>query len=368
MVYFTVSLEIIVRKFLIAVIVFALAFIIAAPSLTTKAQDQTLLELVKSNPDFSILAAAVEAADPAFAEALSNTELFYTVFAPTNEAFESVFTALGTTAEDVLKNTALLNAVLAYHVVPGGFIGAALADLDGVYLGTALPDRGVNGDGAPASALAVKVADGAVTLVTSAGGSATVTTADVRASNGLAHVINGVLLPYISETPADPNAAPEDVNDTSIAVTIVALSKRDNPEFYLFWGALSNGNPRGVTSLDKQAPLTVFAPTDSGFADALKTMNISVGDLISEKEKLNVILAYHVAPGDFKIGTLIAASDKLGPIKLATLLTGTSVTFVFSAGKISVNDIELKGALPKNTNGRIMAIEGVLLPPPAPSK
>jgi uncharacterized surface protein with fasciclin (FAS1) repeats len=326
------------------------------------------LELVKSNADFSILAAAVEAADPAFAEALSSTELFYTVFAPTNEAFEALFKTLGVTAEEVLKNPELLNAVLAYHVVPGGFIGAALADLDGVYLGTALPDRGVNGDGAPASALAVKVADGTVTLISSAGGSATVTTADVRASNGLAHVINGVLLPFVSDKPADPNAAPEDVNDASIAVTIVALSKRDNPEFFLYWGALSNGNPRGVTALDKQAPLTVFAPTDSGFAAALKATNTSAGDLINDKEKLNVILAYHVVPGDFKIGTLMAASDKLGPIKLATLLTGTSVSFVFSAGKTSVNDIEIKGALPKNTNGRMMVIEGVLLPPPPPSK
>ncbi len=75
--------------------------------------------------DFTILLAAVQGANPLILnEALNGGP--YTIFAPTNAAFEAAIEALGITADDLLNNTELLTTVLSYHVVPGYFTSAPL--------------------------------------------------------------------------------------------------------------------------------------------------------------------------------------------------------------------------------------------------
>jgi len=66
------------------------------------------------------------------------------VFAPTDAAFGDLLAALGTTADELLANTDLLNTVLAYHVVPGHFlaadvVGAADAMMGEFKIATLLP-------------------------------------------------------------------------------------------------------------------------------------------------------------------------------------------------------------------------------------
>ena len=80
---------------------------------------------------FSTLVAAVKAAG--LAETLKGDGPF-TVFAPTDAAFQAALEALGVSAEDLLGNTALLNDVLLYHVVPGAFDAASVVALDGTTL------------------------------------------------------------------------------------------------------------------------------------------------------------------------------------------------------------------------------------------
>jgi uncharacterized surface protein with fasciclin (FAS1) repeats len=135
----------------------------------------TILDLATTNPDFSTLEAAVKAAD--LAEALSGPGPF-TVFAPTNAAFDKLPTGK---LNNLLKpkNKSKLQNLLKYHVVSGEFNAAELIKTKNKKLTT------LNGQD-----LKVKVKNGDVYI-----NNAQVTTGDVEASNGVIHVIDTVLLP-----------------------------------------------------------------------------------------------------------------------------------------------------------------------------
>ena len=122
---------------------------------------------------FNTLAAALKAAG--LVETLKGEGPF-TVFAPTDEAFAKLPAG---TVEDLLKpeNKEKLTAVLTYHVVAGKAMAKDVAGM-----GSA---KTVNG-----KELKLKAYDGKVKV-----DSATVTTADIAASNGVIHVIDAVLLP-----------------------------------------------------------------------------------------------------------------------------------------------------------------------------
>ena len=118
------------------------------------------------------LAAALTAAD--LVSTLEDTGPF-TVFAPTDKAFE----AIQSEVDDLLKpeNKAKLTKVLVYQVVKGKHMAAELKD--GQELNSIQGEK-----------LTVAVKDGKVML-----NGATVTTADVSASNGVIHLIDKVLIP-----------------------------------------------------------------------------------------------------------------------------------------------------------------------------
>jgi uncharacterized surface protein with fasciclin (FAS1) repeats len=141
----------------------------------------TVADMVMNNPDFSTLLRIVEATDPSVLEALQG-EGPITVFAPTNDAFEAVFAAINVSLDDAiaLGGANLLTPVLQYHVVPGALMAADLTD--GATLETVLGET-----------IAVSVGDGVVL-----NGNVPVVSADVAASNGVVHVIGGVLFPQVT--------------------------------------------------------------------------------------------------------------------------------------------------------------------------
>ena len=136
-------------------------------------EDKNIVENAVNSKDHTTLVAAVQAAG--LVETLSGAGPF-TVFAPTNAAFEALPAG---TVETLLKpeNKADLGGVLTYHVVPGKVTAAQVTGLS-----EAATVQG--------GKLAVASADGAVSV-----GGARVVTADVMASNGVIHVIDKVLLP-----------------------------------------------------------------------------------------------------------------------------------------------------------------------------
>jgi uncharacterized surface protein with fasciclin (FAS1) repeats len=133
---------------------------------------ETVVGIAAGNADFSTLVAAVKAAG--LVETLSGDGPF-TVFAPTNAAFEKLPKG---TVEDLLKpeNKKKLTDILTYHVVAGKVMAAD------VKTGKVKTVQG--------GELDVKVADGGVTV-----DGAKVVKTDIVGKNGVIHVIDSVVLP-----------------------------------------------------------------------------------------------------------------------------------------------------------------------------
>jgi uncharacterized surface protein with fasciclin (FAS1) repeats len=133
--------------------------------------DENIVEIAAGAGNFETLVAAVQAAG--LVETLSGDGPF-TVFAPTDEAFAKLPEG---TIEALLADKEKLTAILTYHVVPGKVMAS-----DVVNLSSAATVNGQN--------ISIKVWDGKVMI-----DNATVTTADIEASNGVIHVIDTVILP-----------------------------------------------------------------------------------------------------------------------------------------------------------------------------
>ncbi|CAM3223089.1 fasciclin domain-containing protein [Deinococcus saxicola] len=131
----------------------------------------TIAAIVSNDPNFSTLLAAVKAAG--LVETLSSPGPF-TVFAPTNAAFAKIPAA---DLNALLNDPAALKAVLLYHVVAGKVTASQVM---GMSSGTT-----VNGADVKVSMMGGKV------MINNA----TVTKADIMASNGVIHVIDTVLMP-----------------------------------------------------------------------------------------------------------------------------------------------------------------------------
>ena len=134
---------------------------------------QTIVEIASGMEDFSTLVAALKAAE--LVETLSGDGPF-TVFAPTNEAFEALPAG---TVEELLKpeNKTKLQKILKFHVVPAKVMAA---DVKTMAADTAAGEK----------AAVVVLEDGTVTY----GGQKVIKT-DVIGSNGVIHVIDGVAMP-----------------------------------------------------------------------------------------------------------------------------------------------------------------------------
>lgn len=146
----------------------------------------TVVAVAQGNPDFTTLVSAVTAAD--LAGTLGGAGPF-TVFAPTNAAFEKVPAA---TRESLMApaGKADLTRILTYHVVPGRVDAATLTQQIQAGGGSAALTTVEGG------VLTARVgADGSVTLTDENGGVSRVVQADVPASNGVIHAIDTVVMP-----------------------------------------------------------------------------------------------------------------------------------------------------------------------------
>lgn len=148
-------------------------------------QEKNIVQNASASADHTTLVTALKAAD--LVATLEGTGPF-TVFAPTNEAFDKLPAG---TVDTLLKpeNKKKLAAILTYHVLPGKVTAKELVEMIKAGDGKAKL-KTVNGEVLTAS----KVGD-FVVLTDAKGGNATVTIADVMQSNGVIHVIGAVLMP-----------------------------------------------------------------------------------------------------------------------------------------------------------------------------
>lgn len=147
--------------------------------------DKDIIDNAVNSKDHTTLVAAVKAAG--LVDTLKGTGPF-TVFAPTNAAFDALPAG---TVDTLLKPEMKgdLTKVLTYHVVPGKIDAATLVGLIQAGGGTAKVNTVEGGT------LIASLAGESVTLTDAKGNVATVTTADVMQSNGVIHVVDKVLMP-----------------------------------------------------------------------------------------------------------------------------------------------------------------------------
>ena len=236
----------------------------------------------------------------------------FTVFAPTDDAFAAAGIDLSTFDTD--EENATLSDILLYHVVSGAVASSDVTD--------GMSAEALNGDD-----VSFTVSEGSVMV-----NDATVTSADVMASNGIIHVIDKVLMP-----PADLGDIPTVAQGTGIHTSLVAAVVQAEL----------------LTTLQGDGPFTVFAPTDDAFA----TAGIDLAALDNEEGKatLTDILLYHVVSGAVPSS---AVTDGMS----ATAVNGDDLSFAVGEG-VMVNDANVVLADVPASNGVIHVIDKVLMPP-----
>jgi transforming growth factor-beta-induced protein len=271
---------------------------------------KNIVETAMADEQFSTLVDALSKAD--LVGALEGEGPF-TVFAPTNQAFQDLLNELGASGLDDVP-VDQLESILLYHVVSGKVMSG---DLSTGYVST----LSAGPDGTNTSLLAE--VDGGVTL----NGSSTVTAADVEATNGVIHVIDEVLLP--------PNVVDIAINNSNFSILVDAVVKAEL-----------------VETLSGDGPFTVFAPTNAAFEDLFTQLGVSgISELT--KEDLVPILQYHVVSGNVRSGDLSSGtvSTLNGDI---TVDVGDDVTINDNA-TVTLTDVQ-------GTNGVVHVIDQVLVP------
>ena len=238
----------------------------------------------------------------------------FTVFAPTDQAF----TDAGIVLEDfdTQEEIDVLTDILLHHVFAGEVASSDVSD--------GMMASMVNGDKVKFSVDST----GAVMV-----GPATVTIADVQASNGVIHVIDKVLMP--------PVDIPATAQSTGIHTSLVAAVIQADL----------------LATLQGDGPFTVFAPTDQAFTDA----GIDLADLDTPEGKatLSDILLYHVVSAE-------VPAANVTDCMLATAANGDPLSFTVGNG-VMVNDANVTMTDVISTNGLVHVIDKVLMPTDTPN-
>jgi len=167
------------------IISFAIVLVASFSTLTIYAQKKDIVDIAAGSEAHTTLVAAVKAADLV---TVLKGEGPFTVFAPVNDAFAKLPAG---TVDYLLKteNKATLTKILTYHVVAGNLDAAAV--LAAIKKGNgSVVLKTVSG-----GTLTASLDNGKVKLTDEKGGSAYVTTTDLKGSNGVIHVIDAVVLP-----------------------------------------------------------------------------------------------------------------------------------------------------------------------------
>jgi transforming growth factor-beta-induced protein len=257
-------------------------------------------------PTFKTLVAAL--VQEKLVSTIAKEEL--TIFAPSDEAFA----ALGLN-ESNIGTVPNLKEILLYHAVAGKVYSTMLTSK---FVPT------VNG-----AAVKIDVSSGVMV------NDASVVKADIKAINGVIHIIDKVLIPP--------------------SKNLVETALANAPEFSILVEAVQKA--KLVETLSTGGPFTVFAPTNAAFAALLAELKVSSLDALSEETVKNVLL-YHVVSG-----RVFSSDLQAGPVNT---LNGT---FNVNLSNLKITDANMReaGLVPsllniQAKNGVIHVIDRVILP------
>lgn len=291
---------------------------------------KSIVAVAQKTPQLSSLVAALGFAsnNNDLVKLLSKRGTF-TVFAPTNDAFDALAVELlgaGKTATDLLvpANKALVRTVLQYHV------------LDAVVLKAAIPlGKAIDPVLAGHDIFKIDAVGGKVIITDGRNRLSEITATDIKARNGVVHLINKVILPANK--------------------TIVETAVEKAPEFSILVKAVVAA---GLTeTLSGPGPFTVFAPTDAAFISLIAELKTTPEALLANKPLLIKVLTYHVVPGlVLKANVPVGAAIKT--VNGDTLTVDSDFKITDQAGRksaIIATDVFTK-------NGVIHVIDKVILP------
>jgi uncharacterized surface protein with fasciclin (FAS1) repeats len=301
-------------------------------------QRKDIVDTAVDADNLKTLVAAVKAAG--LVEALKSEGPF-TVFAPTDDAFEKLPEG---TLQSLLKpeNKGRLTEILTYHVVAGRVPAKKArktnqadtlngAALDISYLRSSNPER---------------VADKLFI------NDASVSVADISASNGVIHVIDAVLIPAekCSSTPSEKCAQSTNACEANLS-DIVGTAKAAGS----FKTLLAAASAAGLAeTLQGEGPFTVFAPTDAAFAKLPKG---TVETLLKSenRDQLTAILTYHVVPGRVFAKDVVKTDS-------AKTVQGSPVHVRTRDNEVYIDDARVVQTDVRASNGVIHVIDSVLNP------
>jgi len=301
----------------------------AAPAGTNSSSLPSIAGVATSNANFSTLVSALSKAG--LVSTFSGAGSF-TVFAPTNAAFDAAAAALigpGKTGQDLVNalDVATLTAVLKYHVVGDARNAqAVLASSQIVML-----------DG---NAAAIAVRSGSPYIQ-----NAKIAATDIQASNGIVHVIDAVILP-----PSLAQAA--STSDQTIAAIAAG-----NPDFSTLVAALNRAGL--VQVFNGTQKFTVFAPTNAAFDDAAKLLHFRSGaEMVAQLDvkTLTAVLTYHVIPREVFAKDVVAADN-------LTMLDGANADVSVRSGQAFIDDVKIAATDIRASNGVIHVLSGGLMLP-----
>lgn len=268
----------------------------------------SIVDVLALDGRFTTLIAAVQAAG--LADALATGGPF-TLFAPTDDAFAALPPG---TVESLVTNVPALQNVLLYHALDGSKSAYQL-----LYKRSAQTLQG--------ETVAISINRSGILI-----NQARVLNPNVKAPNGIIHVIDAVLLP----PPPKPNLLELLKNDGRFGTLVTALEVAELDSVVATGG-----------------PFTIFAPTDAAFA---KVPADALADLLADKDALTAVLLYHVVSGDKSAKELLYK-------RFVETLQGEKVVVYNWWGKVFVNKSQVIDADLKASNGTVHGINAVLLPP-----
>ncbi|WP_299674189.1 fasciclin domain-containing protein [uncultured Tenacibaculum sp.] len=293
--------------------------------LPSKIQD--IVDLAVNTSDLSSLVSALQKAD--LVSALQADGPF-TVFAPTNAAFQALldsnmsWNTLDDIPVDVLKN------VLLFHVISGKVESGDLSD---TYVNTLAV-----GPNDEALSLQVEVTGG---IEFNGDSKPVMNLINIPATNGVVHVIDKVMLP--------PNVVTLALNNAGFTSLVAALTdSRHTTDF--------------VSVLSGDGPFTIFAPTNAAFQALLDSDPTWTTLADIPIATLDAVLKYHVVSGSNVQADQLMNGD-------VTTLGGTITIDLTSGAQIKTSSMQtvdiLVGAATNDvqgTNGVIHGVNKVLLP------
>ncbi len=283
--------------------------------------DPTITGLAMMTPDLSLLAEALQITG--LAAVLNDRNAEFTVFAPTNAAFETFLD--GASLNDIPVSA--LTQVILNHALTGI---ALSTDLTTSYTTTLATFNNTEDN------LSLYInTDSGVTL----NGVSSVATADILAANGVVHIVDAVI-----DLPTVVTFA---VADPTFSSLVAALTRPDQPDYV---GTLTTAV--GTSP----APFTVFAPTNAAFSDLLVELGLgSLGDIpgptLTATLNMHVIAEANVRAEDLVTGPVTTLGGVVN-------IDAGNATITDANGRVSnIIVVNVQAA-----NGVVHAIDKVILP------